>query len=249
MKHCSRLHAVTYIVKVVVSKKWRKIGTLLLQTTNRKYHMAYRFVPFPVTWMTLKMNVVELFKCNSTNFVRHFARFQLIQVTRRIARSISNSWVSCIDNKHDLPWQNFRNPQFRTKVEREIPFLEIPKFPYNTVKGKLQAKNQLDSSVGFNSIASRSKNSVIQLHTHVKRPFVQDKATWVSRYQKGKTNLDFTEAIDSEWQWHQLGYMQVCTSLQTAIPIPHHSVFYRSDALSAAQPTASKHRRQLSNSV
>ena len=37
----------------------------------------------------------------------------------------------------------------------------------------------------------------------------------VSRYEKGKTNLDFTEARDSEWQWHQLGHMQVCTSLQT----------------------------------
>jgi len=36
----------------------------------------------------------------------------------------------------------------------------------------------------------------------------------VSRYQKGKTNLDFTEARNSEWQWHQLGHMQVCTSLQ-----------------------------------
>ena len=31
----------------------------------------------------------------------------------------------------------------------------------------------------------------------------------VSRYHKGKTNLDFTEARDSEWQWHQLGSMQV----------------------------------------
>jgi len=37
----------------------------------------------------------------------------------------------------------------------------------------------------------------------------------VSQYQKGKTDLDFTEATDSEWQWHQLGRMQVCTSLQT----------------------------------
>jgi len=37
----------------------------------------------------------------------------------------------------------------------------------------------------------------------------------VSRHQKGKTSLDFTEARDSEWQWHQLGHMQVCTSLQT----------------------------------
>ena len=39
--------------------------------------------------------------------------------------------------------------------------------------------------------------------------------TRVSRYQKGKTNLDFTEARNSEWQWHQLGHMQVCILLQT----------------------------------
>ena len=39
--------------------------------------------------------------------------------------------------------------------------------------------------------------------------------TQVSRYQKGKTNRDFTEARNSEWQWYQLGHMQVCTSLQT----------------------------------
>ena len=37
----------------------------------------------------------------------------------------------------------------------------------------------------------------------------------MSRYQKGKTSLDFTAARDSEWHWHQLGDMQVCTSLQT----------------------------------
>ena len=68
------------------------------------------------------------------------------------------------------------------------------------------------------------------------------RTTRVSRYQKGKTNLDFTEARDSEWQWHQLGRMQVCTSLQTD---NHASTpplsFYRPDALPAAQPTASKH--------
>jgi len=66
--------------------------------------------------------------------------------------------------------------------------------------------------------------------------------TQVSRYQKGKTNLEFTEARDSEWQWHQLGSMQVCTLLQTD---SHTSTpplcFYRPDALPAAQPTASKH--------
>jgi len=41
------------------------------------------------------------------------------------------------------------------------------------------------------------------------------RTTWVSRYQKGKTKLDFTEARDSEWKWHQLGHMQVCISFQT----------------------------------
>ena len=54
----------------------------------------------------------------------------------------------------------------------------------------------------------------IQTHTHsFNGPF--SGTTQVSRYQKGKTNLDFTGARDSELQWHQLGYMQVCTSLQT----------------------------------
>jgi len=36
----------------------------------------------------------------------------------------------------------------------------------------------------------------------------------VNRYQKGKTNLDFTEARDNEWQWHQLDHIQVCTLFQ-----------------------------------
>ena len=69
--------------------------------------------------------------------------------------------------------------------------------------------------------------------------------TRVSRYQKGKTDLDFTEARDSEWQWHQLGHMQVCISLQkdNHASTPPLSFFYMPDALPAAQPTASKHWR------
>ena len=53
-----------------------------------------------------------------------------------------------------------------------------------------------------------------QTHTHpFKGPL--SGTTRVSRYQKGKTSLDFTEARESEWQWHQLGRVQACTSLQT----------------------------------
>ena len=31
----------------------------------------------------------------------------------------------------------------------------------------------------------------------------------VSRYQKSKSSLDFLEARDSEWQWHQLDCMRL----------------------------------------
>jgi len=52
-------------------------------------------------------------------------------------------------------------------------------------------------------------------NTHTRLTAPLSGTTRVSWYQKGKTNLDFTEARDSEWQWYQLGHMQVCTSLQT----------------------------------
>jgi len=86
-------------------------------------------------------------------------------------------------------------------------------------------------------------NTHTHTHTHTHTfngPF--SGTTRVGRYQKGETNLDSTEARDGEWQWHQLGHMQVCTSLQAD---NHASTpplsFYRPDALPAAQPTASKH--------
>ena len=46
-----------------------------------------------------------------------------------------------------------------------------------------------------------------ETHTHT-HPFngPLSGTTQVSQYQNGKTNLDFTEARDSGWQWHQLGH-------------------------------------------
>ena len=64
-------------------------------------------------------------------------------------------------------------------------------------------------------------NTLTQTHTHT-HTHIHFTALWtlfgttqVSQYQKGKTNLDFSEARDSERQWHQLGHMQICTSRQT----------------------------------
>jgi len=89
----------------------------------------------------------------------------------------------------------------------------------------------------------------------------------VSQYQKGKTNLDYTEARDSEWQWHHhisaldvfLNDMRYINPRFTLLYFtgqyaslhldpdrqPHQhpttQFFYRPDALPVAQPTASKH--------
>jgi len=71
------LQAVTYTVKVVVglSKKWRETDTLLLRTISRKYHMAYLFVPFPMTLDDLEGHSPNagLTKCNSTNICATFS--------------------------------------------------------------------------------------------------------------------------------------------------------------------------------
>ena len=61
----------------------------------------------------------------------------------------------------------------------------------------------------------------------------------LSRYQKGKTNLDFTEARDSEWQWHQLGHMQVCISIQTDNHASTPPLVFLQDGCPSCRPTNS----------
>jgi len=54
----------------------------------------------------------------------------------------------------------------------------------------------------------------VDINTHpFNSPF--SGTTRAGRYQKGKINLDFTEARDSKWQWRQPGRMQICTLIQT----------------------------------
>jgi len=64
------------------------------------------------------------------------------------------------------------------------------------------------------TLFERLAASVLQYtHTHLFNDPLSG-TTQLSQYQEGKTNLDFTETRDSEWQWNPLGHMQVCTSLQ-----------------------------------
>ena len=72
------------IVKVVLSKKWREIDALFLHTTNRKYHMAYLFVPFSVTLDDLEGHTPNagLIKCNSTNICATFSTVLTVTALR-----------------------------------------------------------------------------------------------------------------------------------------------------------------------
>jgi len=79
-----------------------------------------------------------------------------------------------------------------------------------------QTGNKLQNTFG----TGIHMHTYVAIHTHTHthtHPFSGplSRTTWVSRYQKGKTNLDFTRARDSEWKWNPLGHMQICTLLQT----------------------------------
>ena len=79
---------------------------------------------------------------------------------------------------------------------------------------------------------------ITHTHTHLFNGPLSE-TTRVGRYQKGKTNLDFTEARDSEWQWHQLGHMQVCTSLQTDNHVSTPPVSFLQAGCPSCRPTNS----------
>jgi len=89
------------------------------------------------------------------------------------------------------------------------------------------------------------KKSLYLTHTHLfNGPF--SGTTRVSQYQKGKPIwilLKQETVSDSGISW------AICKSAtrsrQITMPAPHHSVFYRPDALPVAQPTASKHWRHV----
>ena len=48
-------------------------------------------------------------------------------------------------------------------------------------------------------------------HTHTHTSILWPSGLWAGN----RINLDYTEERDSEWQWHQLGHMQICISPKT----------------------------------
>jgi len=67
------------------------------------------------------------------------------------------------------------------------------------------------------------------------------RTTRVSRYQKGKIWILLKQETVSGSGISWAICKSASRSRRRTTPAPHHSVFYRPDALPAAQPTASKH--------
>jgi len=100
-------------------------------------------------------------------------------------------------------------------------------------------------------VGTNVRSQVVSQHTHTHthtQPFNGpfSGTIRVSQYQKDKTNLDFTEARDSEWQWHQLGRKSAPRSRQINMPAPHHSVFLQAGCPSCRPTNSVKALKEIS---
>ena len=113
--------------------------------------------------------------------------------------------------------------------------------PYSIAKHRVPGLILVFGSQPAGDVSHKPGSRLTQTHTH---PFNDPLSgtTRVSRYQKGKPisillNQETVSGSGISWA--------ICKSAprsrQITMPAPHHSVFYRPDALPAAQPTVSKH--------
>ena len=113
-------------------------------------------------------------------------------------------WCQCASPSINGPWRPQQSPGNSILVGLAILQSAAYKFHFKTTLQHSAIQQSLDRDV------------IHYIHTRA-HPFksLLSGTTWLSQYHRGKTNLDFTEARNSQWQWHELGHMQVCTSLQT----------------------------------
>jgi len=79
-------------------------------------------------------------------------------------------------------------------------------------------------------------------YNHFMAPWTVSGSTRVSWHQKDKTNLDLLEQKIVSGSGISLAICKFAPRpREITMPVPHHSVFYRPDALPATQPTSSKH--------
>jgi len=96
------------------------------------------------------------------------------------------------------------------------------------------------------TVVWRTVHLILDTHTHT-HPFngPLSRTIQVSRYQKGKPiRILLTQETVSGTGISWAICKSAPLSREITTPTPHHSVFYRPDALPATQPTTSKHWRK-----
>jgi len=110
--------------------------------------------------------------------------------------------TSLVDHNIDRQWRKFLSPEFRAKFQRGVS--ELPTIPARRA-----------STISNYSYFS---NDVYHTHTHT---HTHTRLTALFPGLPGSAGTRKVKPIwillkqETEWQWHQLGHMQVCTSLQT----------------------------------
>jgi len=159
----------------------------------------------------------------------------LVSSSTTLSLSATNAEIGLLETS--ISCRRWTSATLSTELDDQCDKLAVDRRRYVNLVHRRRSSNALSIQQSWQHIATidlpvslcPGKHTL----THTRLTALLSGTPWVSRYQKGETNLDFTEARDSEWQWQW----------QLTTPAPHHSVFYRPGALPDARPTASKHWR------
>ena len=129
-----------------------------------------------------------------------------------------------------------------TDFQHAMKHMSLP-VPYTSSRDKSPLKCMQTKHVKLHSITAPPDT-----HTHTHTHPSNSPLYGTTRYQKGKTNRSLSR--ESEWQWHQVGHVQVYTWLQRDNHASTRPLSFLQAGCPSCDPTtASKHRRAMLQSA
>ena len=177
-------------MKCRIQRHWMLLLYLYIASTfNTSYHHMQLYAIIPITSFYVIKNQSRSNRMRETRWRKR---------QNIIKKSLKGRWILL----HERAWTAASHKLTQLGAELGVEFIHSWDV---SILRRIQPLHRF-------RCRQEEQNRPGQIHTHTHPLSGTNRVSW---YQKGKTNLDFTESRDSEWQWHQLGHMQVCTSLQT----------------------------------